>query len=122
VEGSSLDPRTAEVLVERYLADHGATDLDGVIGLFSPDATLEDPVGAPILQGRAAIRTFYRESHARNGRLVFERVGPVLVGADEVAFHVRARLERDVDSRGMDVIYTLRLDPEGRIRALRAYF
>lgn len=90
--------------------------------MFSPDATLEDPVGSPILQGRTAIRSFYRESHARNGRLVFERVGPVLVGAFEIAFPVRARLERDPDSRGMDVIYRLRLDPEGRIRAQRAYF
>ncbi len=117
-----IDPSPAEVLVERYLARHGANDLEGVVALFDDDATLEDPVGAPILRGRAAIRDFYRATHARNGPLVFEHIGPVLVGGDELAFHVRARLARDGASPGMDVVYTLRVDGDGRIRALRAYF
>lgn len=115
--------RSAGELVERYLACHGATDLEAVVALFADDATLEDPVGTPVLRGREAIRAFYRATHARNGRLVFERVGPLLVAGDELALHVRARLERAPASPGMDVIYTLRLEPEdGRILALRAFF
>ncbi len=116
------DPSRAADLVDRYLAAHGANDLEGVLALFAEGASVEDPVGAPVLQGAAAIRAFYRATHARNGRLVFERLGPVLAGGDELACHVRARLERDDASPGMDVIYTLRVDPDGRIRALRAFF
>lgn len=113
----------AEALIDRYLDRHGANDLDAVVALFADDATLEDPVGAPVLLGQAAIRAFFRATHARNGRLVFERVGPLLVQGDELALHVRARLASDPDSPGMDVIYTLRFEPEGgRILALRAYF
>lgn len=117
-----LDPETAEQLVSTYLARHGETDLEGVVALFMEDASLEDPVGSRILRGRDAIRGFYRETHARNGPLVFERVGPVLVGGEEVAFHVIARLARDPGARGMDVIYVVRVDCAGRICALRAWY
>ena len=118
----SADVLEAERLVDEYLACHGSAETEGVIALFSEDASLEDPVGAPALTGRSAIRAFYRETHARQGRLSFERVGPVLIRGDELAVHVRARLERDADAPGTDVIYTLRVDGEGRIRGLRAYF
>lgn len=117
-----IDPAAAEDLVGRYLACHGATDLEGVVALFAEEAVVEDPVGAPVHRGRAAIADFYRETHARNGRLAFERSGRVLVCGDEIAMHVRARLARDVEGPGMDVIYVLRLDEDGRIRSLRAYF
>ncbi len=117
-----IDPRGAEALVERYLACHAATDLEGVLSLFAEDAVVEDPVGAPVRRGRSEILEFYRETHARNGRLVFERIGRVLVAGDEVVLHVRARLARDVDGAGMDVIYLLAVDRGGRIRSLRAFF
>lgn len=112
----------AEALVDAYLARHGGTDLAGVVDSFDEDAVLEDPVGAPAIRGRAAIREFYRATHARQGRLVFERVGPVLVRELELAVHVRARLEREPDARGTDVIYTIELGEDGRIRRLRAFF
>ena len=117
-----LDPGAAEGLVCAYLARHGETDLEGVVALFAEDACLEDPVGSPSVRGRDAIRAFYRETHRRNGRLVFERIGGVLVGGSELAFHVRARLARDPTTAGMDVIYALQVDGAGRIRALRAWF
>ena len=116
------DSRDAEALVRRYLTCHGSTDLDAVLALFSEDAIVEDPVGSPVMTGRSSIREFYRETHARNGPLVFERIGPVLVCGDEIALHVRARLARDVDGAGMHVIYLLRVDERGRIRSLRAFF
>jgi steroid Delta-isomerase len=120
----SIDPHGAESLVDQYLARHAAIDLEGVLSLFTEDATVEDPVGAPVLRGRSAIREFYRATHARNGPLVFERIGRTLVGGDEVVLHVRARLARDGDGdgAGMDVIYLIRVDDGGRIRSLRAFF
>ena len=109
-------------LVDRYLAAHAATDLEGVLALFAEDATLEDPVGSPIHRGLAAIRAFYRDSHRTNGRLEIERTGAILVCGSELATHVRARFESPADSPTLAVIYTLRLDDSGRICELRAYF
>ncbi|MBK7951388.1 MAG: nuclear transport factor 2 family protein [Deltaproteobacteria bacterium] len=117
-----LDPETAEQLASAYLARHGATDLEGVVALFAEDASLEDPVGSRILRGRDAIRAFYRETHARNGPLVFERIGEVLVGGEELAFHVKARLASVTGAGGMDVIYVLRVEDAGRICSLRAWY
>jgi steroid Delta-isomerase len=117
-----VEPWNAEHLVEQYLTRHASTDLEGVLALFAEDPWIEDPVGDPVLRGRAAIRGFYSDVHARQGRLVFERIGRALVRGDEIAVHVRARLERDPAGPGTDVIYTLRIDGEGRIRGLRAYF
>lgn len=122
MSASKIDPAVAEALVERYLACHGATDLEGVLALFAEEAVVEDPVGTPVHRGRAAIAVFYRETHARNGRLAFDRIGRALVAGDEIALHVRARLARDVDGPGMDVIYVVCLDGNGRIRSLRAFF
>lgn len=117
-----LDRAAAEQLVSAYLDRHGATDLEGVVTLFADDAWLEDPVGSPRRQGREAIRAFYRATHARNGRLDFQRIGGVLVGGGELVFHVRARLSRDPGAEGMDVIYAVQVDDAGRICALRAWF
>ena len=115
-------PSNAAELVDRYLALHAATDLEGVLALFAKDAALEDPVGSQVREGSAEIRAFYRETHRRNGPLSLERVGPVLTCGSEVAVHVRARLENPDNSPTMDVIYTLRVDNSCRIASLRAYF
>ncbi|MFO0691579.1 MAG: nuclear transport factor 2 family protein [Myxococcota bacterium] len=120
--GRPLDREAAEALVAAYLARHGEADLEGVVALFAPEARLEDPVGSPVLRGREAIRTFYRETHRRNGRLVFERVGGVLCGGRELVLHVRAALARDPGGAGMDVVYVIEVDAAGRIGSLRAWF
>ena len=113
--------RAADTL-ERYLALHAAAETASVLTLFAADARLEDPVGSPPILGRDAIADFYRTTHARNGRLVFERIGRVVGGPDEIAAHVRARFETNAPATAMDVIYTLRIDAAGRIVSLRAFF
>ena len=115
-------PETAEAVVERYLERHAACDLEGVMSLFAANAVLEDPVGSAPRRGVVAIRAFYAETHARNGRLEIERVGPALCGGSEVAAHIRARFAGPADAPWVDVIYTLTLDPAGAILTLRAYF
>ncbi len=113
--------RAAE-LVEAYLAKHASNDLAGVIALFEADACVEDPVGSPMHEGLDAIRAFYRGTHAANGPMTIERVGPVLCGGDEIAVHVRAKLDRAGSPPAMDVIYVIRLGTSGRIAELRAWF
>ena len=122
---TALPPPDAEAvlaLLDRYLERHAATDLEGVLELFGEGALVEDPVGSPVHRGAEAIRDFYRSTQARNGRLAIERVGPAIVCGDEVALHVRAGLVAQASQPPMDVIYTLRIDRDGRIASLRAYF
>lgn len=117
-----VDVVSAEKLAASYLARHAETDLEGVVALFADDASLEDPVGSRIVRGRDAIRDFYRESHARNGRLLVDRVGPVLVGDRELAFHVRASLAGAHVPVAVDVIYVITVARDGRFASLRAWY
>ena len=116
-------PEGAGALFEAYLERHAACDLDGVLGLFADGAVLEDPVGSPVHVGHEALRAFFRETHARNGRLRVERRGPVVVCAREAAAHIRASAEAADFALTLDVYYTLVADPsERRIESLRAFF
>jgi steroid delta-isomerase len=115
-------PESAEALVTAYLEKHAANDLEAVIALFEEDATLEDPVGSPVRRGIDAIREFYAATHASNGPMAIERVGPVLLGGNEISVHVRAGLEKPGSPPAMDVIYVIRMGGNGRIESLRAWF
>jgi len=112
----------AESLVSAYLERHAANDLEAVVALFEEDAVVEDPVGSPAYVGRAAVRGFYAATHAANGPMRIERVGPILLGGDELSWHVRAALEAPGSPPAMDVIYVVRLSAEGRIASLRAWY
>ena len=54
--------------------------------------------------------------------MTIERVGPALIGGDEIALHVRAGLDKPGSPRAMDVIYVIRLGASGLIASLRAWF
>jgi steroid delta-isomerase len=118
----STSGESPSAIFSSYLARHASNDLDGVVGLFSNDAVLEDPVGSPPRRGQKAIRAFYAETHHQNGPLEIELVGAPLIGGDELAAHVRARLTSRGDHPAVDVIYLLHFDREGRIDSLRAFF
>ncbi len=51
-----LDDAAAKALALRYCELMNAGDLDGVMALFAEDAVVTDPLGAPPLRGRAAVR------------------------------------------------------------------
>jgi len=112
----------AESLAASYLERHAANDLEGVMALFEENSVVEDPVGSPAYVGRAAIRGFYAATHAANGPMQIEGVGPILLGGDELSWHVRAALEAPGSPPAMDVIYVVRLSAEGRIASLRAWY
>ena len=117
-----VDRADVEAVVERYLELHAACALESVLALFRADAVLEDPVGAPAIQGEAAIRAFYARTHQANGSLRIEHVGPVIVCGREATAHVRAAAEKANFDPEVDVIYSFRCDSNGRIELLRAFF
>jgi steroid delta-isomerase len=54
-------------IFERYRDLMAAGDLDGIVALFAPDATWEEPVGTVVERGRDAIRARYQAALAGNG-------------------------------------------------------
>ena len=115
---SQATPEIARTLA-RYAACITAKDLDGIVGLYADDATIEIPVGGPVHRGIDAIRAFYF------GNELAERVeitGPVCAAASEAAVPMRATIRRDGRRFEIDVIDVVRFDAQGRLRSLRAFF
>src|SRR5512134_784968 len=113
------DPAPIARTLERYAACVTATDVDGIVSLYAPDAWIEIPVGSGARHGIAAIRAFYHENELAE-RL--ELTGPVCAAAGEAAVPMRARIRRDGRLLEIDVIDVVSFDAQGRLTSLRAFF
>ena len=54
--------------LQAYVDRTNAGDSDGLIALFAPDATIEDPVGSPLKRGEE-IAAWFRDSVAFGARI-----------------------------------------------------
>lgn len=102
---------------ERYCELLTGGDAEGIVALYSVDATVEDPVGSPVHRGRAAIRAFYTASA---GSVRLELEGRPRVAGNEAACGMLAR------PKGATVVIetldTMIFDEDGLIREMRAYW
>jgi steroid delta-isomerase len=105
--------------LERYAACVTATDVDGIVALYAPDAWIEIPVGSGARRGIDAIRAFYTENELAE-RL--EIAGAVCAAAGEAAVAMRAQIRRDGRLFEIDVIDVVGFDAQGRLSSLRAFF
>ncbi len=115
-------PTTEQKLaaVHGYIAAFEAGSADAVIALFAQDATVEDPLGTPIKRGHAEIRDFYATSMATGAKLTLE--GAPRFAADYVAFPFTVTLEWGGQTSVIEVIDTFRLNDDGKIIEMRAYW
>ncbi len=103
----------------RYAECVTATDVDGIVALYAPDAWIEIPVGGGVRRGIEAIRAFYTENELAE-RL--EITGPVCAAAGEAAVPMRARIRREGRLYEIDVIDVVSFDARGKLTSLRAFF
>jgi steroid delta-isomerase len=115
-------PEAIARTIERYQSTFSAGDRDGWLALFTDDAVLEDPVGSPPHEGRAALAAFWDRIHERAaGGTVRMTQGPAVCGLEAAwAF------ELDVTVGGhrslVGIIDHGTFTPEGRIRHIRAFW
>ncbi|MEU5882155.1 nuclear transport factor 2 family protein [Spirillospora sp. NPDC047279] len=64
-----------KAVLQAYVDGFDAADPGAVSGLFADDAVIEDPVGTPPIQGRAAIDEFYVNAMAVGTKLTLD--GPI---------------------------------------------
>jgi steroid delta-isomerase len=108
--------------IERYQTTFSADDREGWLALFTDDAVLEDPVGSPPHEGRAALAGFWDGVHARTERgTVRMTQGPAVCGLEAAwAF------ELDVTVKGrrslVEIIDHGTFAEDGRIRRIRAFW
>jgi len=117
-----VTPEHARQVIETYCKAESPKDRDTWLSLFAPDATHEDPVGAPVNHGLEAIGAFFDASAGQMDLDLHTTADPIVVGDEALAFlevHVGQGAERLVLS---PIVDHLVFDADGRITALRAFF
>jgi steroid delta-isomerase len=115
-------PAAIRTAFERYVAALTDGDAGAVTDLFAHDATIEDPVGAPPVTGRAAILAFYRSAIARAGGPTVRLSGPVRIAGAFGAAPLQSDAVRDGRAVRLDIIDVMRFDDAGRILSMTAYW
>ena len=111
--------RSIEDTLAHYAACVTAKDIDGIVGLYADDASIEIPVGGRVHRGIAAIRAFYTNNELAQN---LEIAGRACVAGREAAVPMRARIARDGKLFELDVIDVAAVDEQGRLTLLRAFF
>ena len=112
----------AHQVIETYCKAESAKDRETWLSLFTPDATHEDPVGAPVNRGIEAIGAFFDGSAGQMDLDLHMTAPPVVVANEALAFlevYVGHGAERLVLA---PIVDHLVFDDDGRITALRAFF
>lgn len=115
-------PTTEQKLavVHAYVAAFEAGSVHAAAALFADNATVEDPIGTPIKSGRDEIHAFYATSMATGAKL--ELTGDPRFAGDYVAFAFQVKLHWGGQDNVIEVIDTFRLDDDGKIIEMRAYW
>jgi steroid delta-isomerase len=105
--------------VNRYVELLGAGSADELAALYTPDATVEDPVGSGVRHGHDEIRELYSrvEKQDRTVELL-----SMHVNGNEAAFLARLTIiTGDVATR-IDGIDVMTFDEQARITSMRAFW
>lgn len=114
------DPQKMEAAVHAYVAAFEAGDPDAVAALYAQDASVEDPIGTPVHNGREAIRAFYAESMKTGAKLKLE--GPIRVASDYAVFPFSVNLHFEGSDKRIDVIDTFKFNEDNQVVEMRAYW
>ena len=105
--------------VNRYIELLAAGSADELAALYTPDATVEDPVGSGVRRGHDAIRKLY--SRFENLHRTAELVSLQVIG-NEAAFLARLTVTTEGGHTRIDGIDVMTFDDDARITSMRAFW
>ena len=117
---SKVDYEHAVKVADTYMQAMSEGDFETVMTLYAEDATLEDPVGSDIKNGKAAIREFYFAISGTD--ITCTRTGPVRFAGSEMVFPFQCVMKSDEGSMKIDIIDHFVLNQAGEISAMRAFW
>jgi len=107
-------------VVNTYIDSFKQQDAGAIAALFAEDGSVEDPVGSPRVEGKAAIHEFYQRAMGMGLTLVLE--GPVRSVADYATFPFSIHINTPKTRRRIDVIDLFRFNEAGKIIEMRAFW
>lgn len=118
---SDVSAEQVKAAVNGYLDSWRTGDAQARIALFTDNAVFEDPVGAPPLEGKAALLEFWQRAASQTTfEPTLERL--VVCGNEAmVAFSLRITVT-GLPSCTLQILENFQLDKHGKIRRLRAFW
>ncbi len=123
-----FEPHPARDAARASMRAVEAGDREGWLALFAPDARVEDPIGPSAFdpagaghRGSEAIAAFY-DTVIASGRVEFTIRESYAAGSECANVGTITTTLPDGTRALVDGVYTYRVDAEGRIAALRAYW
>ena len=105
-----------------YIEAFNAADAARVVALFADNASVEDPVGTPLKEGKSEIETFYTYATSVGARL--ELMAPPRGShgnSASISFRVHITAQ-DGRPAHIDVTDVMDFDAAGKILRMRAYW
>jgi steroid delta-isomerase len=115
------DESTVRHTVEQYWKRFSAGDVDGLVALYTDDATVEDPVGTPVRHGIAEIRAFYESAQALADSIELRSLGVTEICGDQAAFAMEIRPVIGGTTYLLHAIDVMTFADDGRIASMRAF-
>jgi len=107
--------------MQAYIDNYNRDDLEGVVGLYADDATVEDPVGTPVKAGKAAIRDFYTFAMTTGARLSL--AAPIRAShGNSAAMAFDVKLDYQGSRMIIRVIDVMSFDANGKFASMKAYW
>jgi steroid delta-isomerase len=115
-------PDQIRATITGYFDRFNAHDREGYVGLYAPNATLEDPVGSEVLQGREAIGGFWDTVQSMTENVTLVPIGEPCIAAGQAAFKFTIVNVLGGTTFAMDAIDAMTFDDDGAITSMRAYW
>ena len=115
-----IDYATAKRVCETYTRSLEASDLETLLDLFADDASIEDPVGTPLREGKEVLRAFYAE--ACQGVAKAELTGSPRLAGNEVAFPFTVTAGTREQEITINIIDVFRFNDAGKVATMRAFW
>jgi steroid delta-isomerase len=108
--------------IDRYVEVFSAGDRAGYLGLFTDDATVEDPVGSDVVSGPDGLGAFWDGVRSMSPDIELQLTGAPRIAAGEAAFPMRAVTTVGEARMAVEIIDVMTFADDGRITSLRAFF
>lgn len=119
---NNLTPEQTEAVIEDAFTKLAAFDTPGVMSYFADDATLEDPVGTPAIQGKEAITAYVGTFQSLFSHMKLYSLD-IKVRGQEAAVTWRFRFKTKTGNVFfLDGIGVFKFNEEGKIVSEREFF
>jgi steroid delta-isomerase len=115
------DEKKMKQAMQAYIDHFNRSDADAIAALYADDATVEDPVGSPVKQGKPAIAAFYKMAIQTGAKLVL--AAPIRAShGNSAAMAFDVQLNMPQGKALIRVIDVMTFTEAGKFASMRAYW